>query len=139
MKNKAKINKILINNASAPIIFVGATTTDFDNAVVIDSSIPSAELGVLPTENGYKYPQFVLQLMALQMKDEMPVVVIENIDKISNDEQEKFYGLLKFRGLNGYKLPENVRIAITCDDESKISKRLAQLALVYKVGGMNGE
>lgn len=139
MENKAKINKILTDNASTPIIFIGANASEITNAVVIDAHIPSAELGILPTENGYKYPQFVRQLMALQMKGIMPVVVIESIDKISKDEQEKFYGLLKYRGLNGYKLPQNARIALLADKATDIANRIVQLSLVYKMGGMNGE
>ena len=58
---------------------------------------------------------------------------ITGLDEISKDEQEKFCGMLKNKGINGYKFPENAQILIPVKNLKNVSKKISDLCIIYKV------
>ena len=127
-----KSKKILDTNNSWPLIIEGATSADFPNAIIIPASISSSELGVVPSESGLKYPTWAMKIMIKAKRSRRIIVCIGELDEISIEDQQKFYGLIKYKGVNGFKFPECTQIIITTKDSAKISKRIASLAILYK-------
>jgi len=132
--NSVKLLKILKDNKDWPIIIEGVSVIDFSNSIVIPANIPSSQLGVIPSENGYKYPSWLMELIINSKKNNNIQICIRGLDEISQDEQQKFYGLIKYKGINGYKFPEGAQIIIPVNNLEKISKRILSLSLVYKMG-----
>lgn len=59
--------------------------------------------------------------------------VIKDIDKLSNEKQNRFAGMVKDREFNGYNLPKNCIIVFTVEDEStlkNLSNELYHLAVL---------
>lgn len=60
-------------------------------------------------------------------------IVIEEIDKLEADKQDKFYQIVKDREFNGIVLPEDVIIVLTVENKDKlknISSELHNLCVV---------
>lgn len=132
MDNK-KINLILQNNNSWPIILQGVESSLFKNAVIINSLIPSSKLGINIDDNGnYIYPDFCLKLMQKENNKNI-ILLIKNLDEISKLDQEKFYGIIKNKAINGYNFPTQTQIILTCNDYKKISKKISSLCINYKL------
>lgn len=126
---KLKLNKILSNNKSWPIILEGLDAKLIKDAVIINADINSQDLGIKIDDNGYVYPAFITELENSKNK----ILVIDKLDEISVEEQEKFYGLIKYKGINGYKFPKETQIIITTKTNglSKISEDIVNLTLNF--------
>ena len=61
--------------------------------------------------------------------------MITGLDEIDVDEQEKFYGMIKYNGVNGYKFPTGTQIIIPIKkgNLSKINERIVSLCLNFDV------
>ncbi len=135
MKKESLSNVMqLINSSlSEPIIFEGVDTKIVPNAIVVPASIPSSELGIVPDDNGgYKYPAWVMELIVKSKKSSKLYVCIDGLDRLSEDDQSKFYGMLKYGGLNGFKLPNGTKIFVFVKDLNKVADKIKSLALIYK-------
>ena len=128
---KENIIEILNNNKKWPIILKNINETEIANSVVISADISNSELAVLPMENGMEVPKWLKELQVKCKIEDNAVLIISNIDKINIQEQEKFYGLLKFKALNGFDLPTNSQIVLTCVDIEKVSTKIKELSLIY--------
>ena len=53
--------------------------------------------------------------------------IVEEIDKIDLNEQDKFYQIVKDREFFGYKLPEDVIIILTVESKETLKNILQQL------------
>lgn len=128
-----KVMQILNSGLSDPIIFEGVDAKILPNAVIISADIPSSELGVVPNDNGgYKYPAWVMELIVKSKKSDKIYLCIDGLDKVSEDEQNRFYGMFKYGGLNGFKFPKGTQILALCKNANKVSIRLKSLSLIYK-------
>ena len=132
---KSKLINIINNNTKWPLVLEGLSSKKFPKAVVVPADLPSSELGVISDETGLKYPDWIKEIMDKSKQSKKVILCIDGLDTISQDSQEKFYGLMKYKGVNGFKFPEETQIIITVDDASKLSKKILDLALVYKVEG----
>lgn len=128
-----KLSEILKNNTKWPLIIQGASGANFPEAIIIPAEIPSADLGIIVDENGLNLPFWVKKMKEICEKNQKIVLCIENLDKISAEEQEKFCGMLKFKAINGFNFPENTQILITAGNVEKISKKILNLALIFKM------
>ena len=66
-------------------------------------------------------------------KENLDYVVITDIDKIPESEQDRFYQIVKDREFFGHKLPQNVIIVLTVnnkEDLKKITQELYNLCVV---------
>lgn len=130
---KEKLVKILKDNTKWPLIIEGVTSKNFPTSIVIPASTPSSELGIVAGETGLKYPSWAMEIIIKAKKSKKVIVCIGGLDEISLEEQEKFYGMIKYKGVNGFKFPEGTQIIITAKNATKISKRISSLALSFKV------
>lgn len=128
---KLKLNKILSNNKSWSIIIEGLDAKLIKDAVIIKADINSQDLGIRIDSNGYIYPKFISELENNKTK----ILIIDELDEISKEEQEKFYGLIKYKGINGYKFPKETQIIITTKTNglNKISQDILNLTLNFKL------
>lgn len=123
-----KLDEVLKNNTKWPLIVAGADSAYFASAVVLSARTPSGALGVVTDTR----PDWIVALEA-KAQTGKAVLCIDGLDQIDADEQEKFVGLLKYKGVNGYTLPDNAQIVMTVADVDKVSPRLVALSLVYRV------
>lgn len=130
---KAKLVKFLKDNTKWPLIIEGVSSANFPTSIVIPATTPSSDLGIISSETGLKYPAWAMEIMIKAKKTKKIIVCIGGLDEISQEEQEKFYGMIKYKGVNGFKFPEGTQIVITAKNAKNISKRILSLALVYKV------
>lgn len=128
---KLKLNEILSNNKSWSIIIEGLDAKLIKDAVIINANINSQDLGIKIDSNGYIYPKFISELENNKTK----ILIIDELDEISKEEQEKFYGLIKYKGINGYKFPKETQIIITTKTNglNKISQDILNLTLNFKL------
>ncbi len=64
---------------------------------------------------------------------ELNYFVIEEIDKISSNEQDKYYHIIKDREFCGYRLPEETIIVVTVENKEtlkNISQNIYNLCVV---------
>ena len=133
-EDKKKIAQILKDNEKWPIIVEGICAKTFKDAVVIPASIPSDELGTKIDDKGnIIFPDWLNQIKKKENLDQPIIVCIEGIEKVDPDDQQKFYGMLKYNGINGCRFSRATRIVIATSDASKISKGISDLALLVKV------
>ena len=130
---KIKLATILKDNTKWPLIIEGVSSANFPTSIVIPATTPSSELGIIPSENGLQYPAWATKIINQSKNSKKVIVCINGLDEISQEEQEKFYGMIKYKGVNGFKFPEEVQIIITVKDTNKISKKILNLALSVKV------
>ncbi len=119
------ILEVLNNNRTWPMIITGLTAKNFPTAVVLPSSCPSENLA---SENAIWLKEISEKSKSLKQF----MLVIDKIDSISEEEQEKFYGLLKYKSINGINLPKNMQFILTASNIDKVSKRIQSLCLIYK-------
>ena len=134
MENKSIIEliKILDNNQKNNIILIGTDAGIFDDAVIIPANIASSNLGIGINDRGqYLYPTWYRKLLDMDDKENI-YLIIENIDTISTDEQNKFFGMLKYKQINGGAFPNNTQIILTTKgkDRSKINTNILSLSLI---------
>lgn len=125
--------QVLKNNTDWALIVEGITAKDVNSAIVIPATIPTEVLGITISENGIKYPEWLTKLKIVASSLKNAYLVIENIDSVSAEEQEKFYGLIKYKAVNGVKLPTNTQIILTAKNANNISKKISSLAILHKV------
>ena len=132
---KSKLVKILKDNTKWPLIIEGVSSTNLPTSVVIPATTPSSELGVIPSETGLKLPSWAMEILLKAKKSKKIIVWIGGLDEISQEEQEKFYGMIKYNGVNGYKFPAGTQIIIPIKkgNLSKINERIVSLCLNFDV------
>lgn len=132
--NIAKLIQVLENNKKNNVLLMGTSGSKFEDAIIIPATIPSEKLGIGIDDNGnYIYPSWVKELK--EKKETKCMLIIDGLDKISTSDQDKFYGLLKYKKINGYTLPSNCQIVCTSKskDKAKINERILGLNIIYIV------
>ena len=133
-EKKEKLNKFLKNNRKWPLLIEGVSSENFSSSVIIPASISSMELGIIPTSNGQRFPLWLEELIGLMKVSKRVFVCIDRLEYLNESEQEKFYSMIKYNGINGYKFPDGTQIIIPTKKLDRISKKLSDLAIIYKVG-----
>ena len=67
-------------------------------------------------------PVFKRQLEKMKEGEETVYFIIKAIDQLTEDEQEKYIGLVKNREFQGYFLPENVILVFTIEKQENVKK-----------------
>ena len=84
-------------------------------AIVINSDCSSSELMGYFDNLEYIVPEWYNKLME-SSKIHTPVLIIKDINKVSEEEQRKFIELLKYKKVYVHKIPENCMIFVTYSD-----------------------
>ena len=111
----------------SPVIACEMSSDAFDGAVVVDAKISSTQLAALNTKDGLRFPDWYLKLE----KNDKKLLVIDNIDDIDAEEQEKFYEILKYKEISNTALPKNTKIIVIAKNNKKVADIIRQLCLVY--------
>ena len=132
---KKKLNNLLKSNKEWPIIIEGGVTKeDFVNASILPATTPSSHLGVFNDVKGLILPGWV-KSVDKRKNEKTNLLVIDGLDTISVEEQNKFKQILDSKSLNGYALPQNLQIVILINEgnRAKINSEILSLSLYYKV------
>ena len=116
MEEKKEMLLAYIKNVEIPILEDFIFGEDFPKAVVIPASIPSSELVGHYEGTEYVPPKWYSACADTEAGE---ILVIDNIDSISLDDQLKFRELLEARKISTFELPDNTAIVVTA---KKISK-----------------
>lgn len=118
--DKIKFTQILKNNPTQSILLETDDDMGLENVIPLSAVIPERELHI-PT----RWHQKVL----MKGTQEKVYLLIENIDKISKNEQEKFVPLLKDKRAGNFKLPTNVQIIISAHSLADVSENIKKHTL----------
>ena len=83
--------------------------------VVINSDCSNSDLMGHYDNLKYVVPEWYEKLME-SSKKHTPVLIIKDINKVSEEEQRKFIELLKYKKVYVHKIPENCMIFVTYSD-----------------------
>lgn len=127
-ENKIKTINTYIQNNISPILIDGITASDISNSVVIPSDCKLSELNGHYEGIEFMPPKWYDEIMA-KKDSQVNILVIDNLNNISPNEQLKFYEILKYRKISTFELPDNCTILITCEEvnKDKISKEIYSL------------
>lgn len=115
MKSNEKVellNAYLKHNVT-PVLIEGLDTDVFEDAVILNSDILITELNGHYEDINFVPPIWFNKIMD-KKNDKINLLVIKDFDKISKEEQMKFYELLKYRKISVFELPDNCVIVIPC-------------------------
>ena len=127
MKNNSKINQIFDYAKISPVLAVGFPVEIFEGALIFNATIDSKELAVLNTQNGLKYPDWYV---AIAKRKGLRQLIIADVDKISKEEQEKFYEMLKYKQISGVDLPKNTEIIVLAKNLKNVSETILRLCTI---------
>lgn len=126
MISVSKIKGILKLSKTNPVLAEKIPADIFENAVVISGEISSKQLGIVQVEKGLKAPKWFAQLNKTSGER---LLVIDNIDAIKKEEQEKFYELLKYKQISGVDLPQGTSIIVLAQDIKNVSETILRLCI----------
>ncbi len=127
-----KLLKIIESNKNSVLLIESNEDIVLPNSISISSSIDSKDLGILSDVKGQKIPQWLMALMLAEKKNKKIILVINDIDQVDLEEQNKFVGLITFKGVNGYKFDSKTQIILTCNDLNKVNEKLKNLVIIAK-------
>lgn len=114
---------------SIGIIVLNSDIEKLNNSYSIDAKLSDIDLfGV-----NLGHPIFKEGVEKISKENEISYLIISNINKVNEEKQNRFIGLVKDREFMGYNLPNNVIIIFTVeaeDDIKNISTELYQLCEV---------
>ena len=121
-----KISEIKKLSEISPVIVCGISKNMFQNSVVVDAKIPSKQLGIISTKDGLKYPDWYVEL-----KNNKEFLIIDFIDSIPTEEQDKFYELIKYKEITNTALPKKTKIIVIAKDIKNVSETIKRLCMIY--------
>jgi len=132
--NKTEIIKEYIKDNITPIWLEGFNLTMFKDMTVVPPEAPRSDFAVLVGANGPIYPKWYKLVMSKQHKP-INLLVFESIDLLSDEEQERFLELVKYRRISNVKLPENCCIILTTakQNQGRINEKLRRFLTYISV------
>ncbi len=127
--------ELYIKNYVAPILVESSKEIDLKNGVEIDGDCGVFELQGKYDSNGeYHLPNW-LSVLNGNADKERTLLIIKNINDTDEDNQMKFYELLKYRKMDTVQLPQNCVIIATCNNlkEKPINPTLYSLMAHIKL------
>ncbi len=126
------IRDIITKLKSQSWVIGGVTAKNFPHAVVVPATTPSAELGIIPNTQGYQHPKWLLTMMMKAQAKKAILLCIDGIDSLPCGEQDKFAGMIKYKGLNGFNFPHETQIIVTAKHIDAVSPEIKALCLLYQ-------
>ena len=103
---------------------------DLEEAVVLSSDIDREELNGHYEETEFVPPKWLEEILK---NNEGKIIVIDEIDKISKEEQLKFVELLKYKKISTFELPKGCLIIVTAHEINKETINEEIFSLVAKI------
>ena len=94
MKEKRELLMSYIKVNIAPILVDFITGKDLEGAIILPSNISNEELNGHYINDIYKPPKWLDKMI---FSNKQSILVIDNIDSINKEEQEKFIEILKYK------------------------------------------
>lgn len=113
---KSKLLSSYIISNVAPILEDFIFGSNIPNSIVIPANINSDELNGHYDNENYLAPKWFNELLTT---NESKVLVIDELDSISKEEQLKFVELLEYRKISTFALPKNCVIIVTAKNINK--------------------
>lgn len=115
---RLELLKTYIKSGVSPLLVSDVPLSIFENSVIIKANIDKSELNGHYDNIDFVPPAWYKELIE-KSKEKTSVLIIENINNISLEEQTKFIEILKYKKVSTFDLPKNSIIIVTCTDLSK--------------------
>lgn len=111
-KAKKDLLGAYIKSGISPILLEGVSADVFKNPVIINSN---CDISLL---NGhYEKEEFVGPVWYNELiKKDNPILLINDINSVSKEEQYKFVEILKYKKVSTFELPKNCVVIATCNN-----------------------
>jgi len=129
MALSTKINKIKELSKTSPVLALGIPLEKFEDSTIIEANAPSEHFGIINTAKGVKAPSWFYGIMKGNKSHQ---IIINNIDLIDKESQEKFYELLKYKAISDVELPADCTIIVLASDLKKVSETILRLCLLVE-------
>lgn len=128
-KNHLKLNRLLSDNRTVPLILAGLTADTFENGIRLPAD---TDEGALHLSNMFMPPWMkAVEKVASQTGKAVCYLVIDGLDTVSQVEQEKFLPLLKDRRAGLFKLPSNIQIVMPVQNAMSVSQKIKAVSLSW--------
>lgn len=126
MENKKELLSSYIKANVAPILVNFIEGKDIPGAIIIPANIEQKDLNGHYENEIFLAPKWLNEVLSTNASS---VIVIDNIDSISKEEQSKFIELLEYRKISTFELPKNCVIIVTAKEinKDKISEEIYSL------------
>lgn len=125
----AKINAVKDLARTAPVLVLGVSAEMFGTSTVLEADIASKELGIVNTPRGLKTPRWFYELVNGNGSHQ---IIINNLDAIDQENQAKFYELLKYKTISTIELPADCRLIVIAHDLKKVAAKIMRLCLLVE-------
>lgn len=112
MKDDLKRLKELLMVSNIPILVSKLPNELYDGAVILSSDIDKTQLDGHYEGIEYQPPKW-LSILENNCKEDSGLLIINDINSISKDEQMKFGEILKYHKVSTFDLPKNCLIIVT--------------------------
>ncbi len=126
MREKLKLLKKALENNTKPILFTSSDYSMFDNYTILDVSVSIDDLNGHYEGTNYLPPEWYQCLCNSKNK----LLIIDNMDNISKEEQKKFIEILKYKKVGVFPLPKESKIFITSKNISVIDSEVLSYCVV---------
>ena len=112
----------------APVLLKEINENIKNNAVIITANAFLKQRSITLVDVEPKVPNWLKDCM----NSHKNILVIEDVDSLSSEDQQNFYELLKYDQLSSVKLPIKTKILLTYKNLRNISQTIASLCLIVK-------
>ena len=130
MEDKKEILLSYIKANIAPILVDFNFVNALSNAVILPANIDIKELNGHYDGVDFLPPKWFNDVLS---KNEGAILVIDNIDSISKEEQLKFCELLEYRKISTFELPKSCVIIVMANEITKNNINEEILSLVARI------
>ena len=126
MKEKRELLMSYIKVNIAPILVDFITGKDLEGAIILPSNISNEELNGHYINDIYKPPKWLDKMI---FSNKQSILVIDNIDSINKEEQEKFIEILKYKKVSTFNIPKTTIVIVTAKviNKDKINEKIYSL------------
>ena len=126
-QEKRTMLETFLKSGISPLLLEDISSDIFENAIILESDCDISLLNGHYEGIDFIAPEWYRQL--IEQKNDIPILIIKDINKIPSEEQTKFIELLKYKKISTFDLPKNCIIIVTCQNlkENKINEEIYSL------------
>ena len=111
-----------------PVLVEDIPSETFNNPVILEAQESLNELNGHYEGTEFVKPKWLDELYE-KTKTQYPILVINNLNKLTIEEQLKFVEILKYKQVSTFELPENSIIIVLCSNlsEQKLNEEIYSL------------